>query len=54
SLNLEGNDFVSQVADNIWLHIQNCPGTLTSMSLQVEEELLEFERTLLELERLKP
>lgn len=46
SLNLEGNDFVSQVTDNIRLHIQNCSGTLTSTSLQAEEELLELERAL--------
>ncbi|RZC70212.1 hypothetical protein C5167_033403 [Papaver somniferum] len=46
SLNLEGNDFVSQVTGNIRLHIQNCSGTLTSTSIQAEEELLELERAL--------
>ncbi|XP_020535004.1 probable potassium transporter 17 isoform X2 [Jatropha curcas] len=43
SLNLEGDDFVTQVTDSLRLHIQNGRGCLPDDSLEVQEEMSAFE-----------
>eukprot|EP00258_Populus_trichocarpa_P049650 XP_024465669.1 probable potassium transporter 17 isoform X4 [Populus trichocarpa] len=43
SLNLEGDDFLSQVSDSLQLCIQNCSGGVTSDHEEVQEEISTFE-----------
>ncbi|XP_024465669.2 probable potassium transporter 17 isoform X4 [Populus trichocarpa] len=43
SLNLEGDDFLSQVTDSLQLCIQNCSGCVTSDHEEVQEEISTFE-----------
>lgn len=43
SLNLEGDDFVSQVTDCLRMHIQNCSGCLRSNPQEVQEQISAFE-----------
>ncbi|KAK6242426.1 hypothetical protein SCA6_007815 [Theobroma cacao] len=42
SLNLEGDDFVSQVTDSLRVHIENCSCCLDSDPSQVQEEISEL------------
>ncbi|KAK8699671.1 hypothetical protein V6N13_115754 [Hibiscus sabdariffa] len=42
SLNLEGDDFVSQVMDSLRMHIENSSGRLPSDLTQGQEEILEL------------
>ncbi|XP_017970985.1 PREDICTED: probable potassium transporter 17 isoform X3 [Theobroma cacao] len=42
SLNLEGDDFVSQVTDSLRVHIENCSSCLDSDPSQVQEEISEL------------
>ncbi|KAJ6981893.1 hypothetical protein NC653_025095 [Populus alba x Populus x berolinensis] len=43
SLNLEGDDFLSQVTDSLQLCIQNCSGCVTSDHEEVQKEISAFE-----------
>jgi KUP system potassium uptake protein len=43
SLNLEGDNFLSQVTDSLQLCIQNCSGGVTSDHGEVQEEISTFE-----------
>ncbi|PSR84885.1 Potassium transporter like [Actinidia chinensis var. chinensis] len=43
SLNLEGDDFVSQVTDSLRAHIENSSGLVPSVPLEVEEEISDME-----------
>ncbi|XP_021292891.1 probable potassium transporter 17 isoform X1 [Herrania umbratica] len=42
SLNLEGDDFVSQVTDSLRVHIENCSSCLDSDPSQIQEEISEL------------
>eukprot|EP00258_Populus_trichocarpa_P007649 XP_002312488.3 probable potassium transporter 17 isoform X2 [Populus trichocarpa] len=43
SLNLEGDDIVSQVTDSLQVYLQNCSSCLTSEHHEVQEEISAFE-----------
>ena len=43
SLNLEGDDIVSQVTDSLQVYLQNCSSYLTSEHHEVQEEISAFE-----------
>ncbi|PQP92245.1 putative potassium transporter 17 isoform X2 [Prunus yedoensis var. nudiflora] len=42
-LNLEGDDFVSQVTNSLQAHIQNCSGRLPSIPSEIQEEISDLE-----------
>ncbi|EEF40532.1 probable potassium transporter 17 [Ricinus communis] len=44
ALNLEGDDFVSQVTDSLRMHIQNCQGCLPSDPQEIQDEISAFEQ----------